>query len=64
MICEPCREAGALNLARKDYPGSTSTWMEQQVILLHAECKGGTWCDCQHKTEGVNWLEVNRAHVS
>jgi len=38
MICAHCRQA-ALELAAGD---------ESEAILLHAGCKGGTWCDCQH----------------
>lgn len=39
MICDPCREAGYLNGA--GYLISAAK--------VHEECKGGTWCCCQHK---------------
>lgn len=26
----------------------------------HEECRNGTWCDCAHETEGVNWLLVEK----
>lgn len=27
----------------------------------HGDCRGGTWCDCQHVTDGVN---INPTYVS
>jgi len=60
MVCQPCREAGSLLRLVKlsaDNPGMFSiphqgvqVYFEQQAILLHKECQGGTWCDCQHFT--------------
>jgi hypothetical protein len=26
----------------------------------HDDCKGGTWCDCQHMSSGVNWPLVEK----
>lgn len=50
MICLSCRKAGDLlaTTARADPRSLAVMWSTVQV--LHDECKGGTWCDCQHKT--------------
>lgn len=65
MICLPCREAGSLLKFRTGAtardPLGAGVYLEQQAILLHKECRGGTWCDCQHQLDGVNWPEVTRA---
>lgn len=45
MICAPCKAAGAL------LPPEMSAPLFTVVRDLHADCKGGTWCDCQHKTD-------------
>lgn len=28
------------------------------VTEHHEKCKGGTWCDCAHKTESMNGPEA------
>lgn len=43
MICEPCRNAGDISM---ETLGGT-----ELKKLFHSECKGGTWCDCQHRVE-------------
>lgn len=50
MICEPCRAAGALNAESVNrLPGSeTERILRAAATREHSECKGGTWCDCQH----------------
>ena len=40
MICGPCRMAGAYNAVNA---------VKDRAVELHAQCKGGTWCCCQHK---------------
>lgn len=39
MICQTCKEAAQLS---EDVDLETAK-------ELHAKCKGGTFCDCQHK---------------
>jgi hypothetical protein len=41
MICEPCKAGGKF------------VGLPEHSAELHHECKGGTWCDCQHLTETV-----------
>lgn len=41
MICSPCRSAGKYLTAGNAHAAE----------LAHAQCKGGTWCDCAHKTD-------------
>ena len=46
MICKGCRDAGNLNAnSIEDKAYISAVW--------HRNCKGGTWCDCQHKTEAM-----------
>jgi hypothetical protein len=49
MICKPCRDAASY-LAAVDlsYDYITAGDIEQ-ALEDHAECKGGTWCDCHHQ---------------
>ena len=42
MICDTCRKAGATNDANHDLT-------LEEAKALHAKCKGGTHCDCQHR---------------
>jgi hypothetical protein len=44
MICVECRKAGKFLTAQVD---------TEEVAWMHAQCKGGTWCDCQHVTQPV-----------
>jgi hypothetical protein len=53
LICEPCRDGGELNASAskvEDYSARLSRELAEEA---HAECRGGTWCDCQHKTGGA-----------
>lgn len=48
MVCQRCRKAG--NLARhpeRVLPG------ELDAGAMHAKCRGGTWCDCQHEVHVI-----------
>ena len=52
MICTNCRAAADLHVTVV----GTATQMTQvadeldrHAAKLHADCKGSTWCDCQHK---------------
>jgi hypothetical protein len=40
MICEPCRVAADIK------PSPMTAGMKKD---LHEQCRGGTWCCCQHK---------------
>lgn len=43
MICCRCQEAGAQNATGDPARAELAkTW--------HEACRGGTWCDCQHRT--------------
>lgn len=61
MVCESCLDAGKLVKIAGCTDDNTKVYLEQQALGLHKECMGGTWCDCQHKTEGVNWLALKPA---
>jgi hypothetical protein len=56
MICENCRAAGKLLQELRE----NAAWLDEfdEVGYLHMECPGGTWCDCQHKETGVNWVQI------
>jgi len=43
MICQICKDAGALT---RESPPDTPL---QELIDLHKDCKGETHCDCQHR---------------
>jgi hypothetical protein len=62
MVCLSCLEAGAIMRFIHQGDGSNplglTTNLEQQALMLHSECKGGTWCDCQHELFGINELLV------
>ena len=50
MICPPCRSAGMYNALKS---GEEPSWAigisKDHAAELHEQCKGGTWCCCQHK---------------
>lgn len=51
MICDKCRTAGNLLVAVDlSYDFTTDDDVEE-AASLHEKCPGGTWCDCQHKTD-------------
>jgi hypothetical protein len=54
MIDPPCREAGEMTtmFLAGDF-GLGVEEAKQVIAAKHQECKGGTWCDCQHKIEKV-----------
>jgi len=52
MICPSCRAAGNF-AAELDYSPPTGSDLGN-VLELHDECPGGTWCDCQHKIVSKN----------
>lgn len=60
MICRACRVAGDISSGDAGQPIQAEGLDEarQMVIRLHFECRGGTWCECQHRTDAGK-LEVN-----
>lgn len=45
MVCEDCKEGSRL--------------LQEEAVTkefaddMHAQCAGGNWCDCQHKTHAI-----------
>lgn len=48
VICPSCTAAGKI---MPDVPA--------MAYLLHQDCRGGTWCDCQHDTTGTCLRQVS-----
>lgn len=46
FICNPCKDAA-------DDRGTEINALEFKRIR-HSECKGATWCDCQHRVGRPN----------
>ncbi len=47
MICEPCAKGG--DISRKIRLRLTAATLGRvAAVAQHQQCKGGTWCDCQH----------------
>lgn len=64
MICEPCSNAADLVSLVRDAPRAETVEqaidaiamnvpikdrLRTMIVIGHQECKGGSWCDCQHK---------------
>ena len=54
MICKPCREAASF-LGEEEVIYQYLDGRPQEMLTgaevaarMHAQCRGGTWCDCQH----------------
>lgn len=65
MICEPCAQAGSLNteLVRLNSSGKPGKNVKKQVKNFHGDCRGGTWCDCQHFVgHALNDLAIAKLH--
>lgn len=48
MICKHCAEGADV----KDAPGATRHRLSanrEKRNQLHGKCRGGSWCDCNHK---------------
>lgn len=49
MICRVCGIAGDLMQYRPEIPDTGyKDCFTLTSEILHSQCKGGTWCDCQH----------------
>jgi hypothetical protein len=53
MICNPCRKGGIANRLSITRPKNREVYLTT-ARRWHAECLGGTHCDCQHETG--EWL--------
>ena len=69
MICLLCREAGNHNATAnrlvflKNRPTADAEYFRARQ--WHIECKGETWCDCQHVVGMIlNELRINVPSVS
>ena len=50
MICKPCARAADLAVqTRAVTDNAVQAVIRRNVDTLHASCRGGTWCDCQHR---------------
>jgi hypothetical protein len=47
FICDPCKEAGNV---KEEH----SLLRKMAKENLHMQCKGGTWCFCQHRVGRKN----------
>lgn len=48
-VCIPCARAGVYTtIARASSDETEQTALIKNAKELHATCRGGTWCDCQH----------------
>lgn len=46
FICQPCKDGADINA-----PEQFKLMLRRQY---HDKCKGGTWCDCQHRVGKKN----------
>jgi len=46
VICTMCKQAA-------DTPTTNGPASRIYKSALHQACKGGTWCDCQHRVKKV-----------
>lgn len=54
MICKQCTDAAEIAKGREEFSLSLSVAehgisLDKQAEAMHKACKGGTWCDCQHR---------------
>jgi hypothetical protein len=48
-VCVPCTRAGIyVSSARQLTDPTVQEALQKNAAELHATCRGGTWCDCQH----------------
>ncbi len=57
MICEACATAGDLTTDPGPYPEAA----HNLATAMHGDCRGSTWCCCQHQTVSVAVLAERRA---
>lgn len=51
MICQTCQDANNPNISFR------------VKIRRHMRCKGGTWCDCQHRVKPKTVVKVEQPYV-
>jgi hypothetical protein len=50
VICQSCRTAGTFNrVALDETLDQARDGFFNYARKFHLDCRGGTWCDCQHK---------------
>lgn len=57
MICTPCAAGADLTIDPAPQFEAVRTLAAEQ----HAQCRGGTWCACQHRVASVEVLAARRA---
>jgi hypothetical protein len=57
MICQPCATAGDLCADPGPFPEAARNLAEG----MHGDCRGGTWCCCQHNVPTVAELAERHA---
>lgn len=57
MICAPCAAGADLCLD----PAPQFEAVRRLAIEQHEQCRGGTWCACQHRVATVEVLAERRA---
>jgi hypothetical protein len=57
MICAPCAAGADLTTDPAPQFEAVRTLAAEQ----HAQCRGGTWCACQHRVASVEVLAERRA---
>jgi len=58
MICIPCTRGGILTTTARNAAEEAQAVLIKNAAELHAQCRGGTWCDCQHKTNPTGELNM------
>lgn len=47
FVCASCRDAAGVADTAQDQPSRLAAFTLRRT--LHNKCRGGTWCDCQHR---------------
>lgn len=57
MICPSCTNAADL----ADRPAPQLEAVRALATKLHGACRGGSWCECQHRVAPIEVLAARRA---
>jgi hypothetical protein len=57
VICPPCAAAGDLTADPGPFPDAA----HNLATSMHGDCRGGTWCCCQHEVASVVVLAERHA---
>lgn len=56
FICNACRNAADTAVRNRTFESPSTPALNRvrsrNVAALHAACRGGTWCECQHGKAG------------